>query len=210
MPIEVAITIELKKRKEDGGWEEYEHEDTITINASSKNNVPEGDWDKAVDYIAMPFFSLVSMEEKIYGVDEPVYFKSKHCEFIHYVVFGKNGATMRLLTVLSSVLDSMPVCNLQAASEGEYEEEEFYVVATLPANALEQARGGSQQPHYALVDIDSDRPMLELEGAIYQGTNDELLGTAMLFDVTEDADARLVGTTSRVVAFRPVQVTRKG
>ncbi|KAJ2899320.1 hypothetical protein GGI21_003673 [Coemansia aciculifera] len=110
-------------------------------------------------------------------------------------------------------------------SEYEYKEEEYYVVAALPDDALKNAYSTSNkasgeseslQPHYSIVDIESDRPLLELEGAIFQGTNDELLGTGLFFDSgpVDSADpakpsADLVAKTSRVIIFRPVAISRK-
>ncbi|KAJ2156799.1 hypothetical protein GGF46_004941 [Coemansia sp. RSA 552] len=119
-----------------------------------------------------------------------------------------------------------------AAQESEYEEEEDYVIAALPLNAISRAQdalrsasaaaddddAGSdsgEPPQYAIIDVDSERPLLELEGAIYQGAWDELLGTGMLFDIAadaddpEDADAKLVGTTSRVLGFHAVKFGKK-
>ncbi|KAJ2497024.1 hypothetical protein IWW47_003695 [Coemansia sp. RSA 2052] len=112
----------------------------------------------------------------------------------------------------------------ERSPEYEYEEEEHYVIAALPANALKQAydaadKAGNEdephQPHYALVDIGSDQPMLELEGSIYRGTSDELLGTALFFDSgsgeagPDKPSAELIAKTSRVITFYPVAVSRK-
>ncbi|KAJ2710403.1 hypothetical protein H4R19_003760 [Coemansia spiralis] len=118
------------------------------------------------------------------------------------------------------------------AQDSEYDEEEFYVVAALPAGAVSRARSAAQSreggssaggPLYALIDMDSEQPLLELEGSIYQGVKDELLGTAMVFDIAEsagdssdgpdhdagEADARLVATTSQVVMFHPVRLSKR-
>ncbi|KAJ2808791.1 hypothetical protein H4R20_000649 [Coemansia guatemalensis] len=103
-------------------------------------------------------------------------------------------------------------------TESEYDEEEYYVVATLPAGAIKEARKdtrGTHEPHYALIDMDTERPLLEIEGTIFQGAKDELLGTAMLFDTvvkdeeSEEVDTRLVAATSKVVSFNPVSFIRR-
>ncbi|KAJ2384663.1 hypothetical protein GGI23_006880 [Coemansia sp. RSA 2559] len=118
----------------------------------------------------------------------------------------------------------------------EYIEEEFFVVASLPDDAISKVQnswkrnkedGISDQeetadssadprtsvPKYAIIDVDTERPMLEIEGIIYQGVPDELLGTSMLFDIGTDSSesmrAELVGTTSRVIHFHPVKFHRK-
>ncbi|KAJ2479535.1 hypothetical protein EV174_003992 [Coemansia sp. RSA 2320] len=115
--------------------------------------------------------------------------------------------------------------------EYEYEYEEYYVVAALPPDALDRAREAATQPSnsdisqteaasapkYALVDVGSSRPFLELEGTIYQGTRDELLGTSLAFAYeTTDANGAeqktcidLVGTTLRVIAFSPVSILKR-
>ncbi|KAJ2772056.1 hypothetical protein IWQ56_001544 [Coemansia nantahalensis] len=117
---------------------------------------------------------------------------------------------------------------LGGGGDSEYDEEELYVVATLPAGTIGRARSAAQErgdggPLYALIDMDSEQPFLELEGSIYQGVRDELLGTAMLFDISEnagdsgdagghdagEADARLVATTSQVVSFHHVRLTKR-
>ncbi|KAJ1823429.1 hypothetical protein GGH91_000684 [Coemansia sp. RSA 2671] len=108
------------------------------------------------------------------------------------------------------------------SSEYEYEDEEYYIVAALPADALSKAYkmahdsgGDESQPKYALVDVGSDQPMLELEGSIFRGTNDELLGTNLIFDTgagdagTEQASAELIAKTSRVISFYAVNVCQK-
>ncbi|KAJ1729165.1 hypothetical protein LPJ61_003655 [Coemansia biformis] len=130
-----------------------------------------------------------------------------------------------------------PATSGDGEPESEYEEEEFYMIATLPAGAVSRARSaaagregeGDGRPLYALIDMDSERPLLELDGNIYQGVKDELLGTAMVFDLAEggsddeggggddvdddgesgEMDARLVGMTSQVVAFHPVRLSKK-
>lgn len=76
-----------------------------------------------------------------------------------------------------------------------------------------EEESGAMPLNYALIDMDTDQPMLEIEGMFYQGIHDELLGTAMLFDVPSDSDdkkASLLGTTSRVVNFHQVEFYRKG
>ncbi|KAJ2079483.1 hypothetical protein H4R24_003751 [Coemansia sp. RSA 988] len=101
----------------------------------------------------------------------------------------------------------------------EYDEEEYYVVATLPVGTIAQARKdtqGKHEPHYALIDMDTERPFLEIEGTIFQGVKDELLGTAMLFDTVvkdeeeEEVDTRLVAATSKVVSFNTVKFSKRG
>ncbi|KAJ2360320.1 hypothetical protein H4S02_010595 [Coemansia sp. RSA 2611] len=119
-------------------------------------------------------------------------------------------------------------------SSSEYEEEDFYIVATLPAGSIDQAKltAGTQRshsteiddttavPHYALIDVDTDRPLLELEGTVYQGVQDEVLGSTMLFSRVagddddgdgdaDSADAVLLGTTSRVISFHPVKFSKQ-
>ncbi|KAJ2340305.1 hypothetical protein GGH92_006324, partial [Coemansia sp. RSA 2673] len=102
--------------------------------------------------------------------------------------------------------------------EYEYEDEEYYIVAVLPSDALKNAymeaadhpNSDEDQPKYALIDIGSNQPMLELEGAIYRGTTDELLGTSLLFDSgpddtdPEQTTAEFIAKTSRVISFYPV------
>ncbi|KAJ2609445.1 hypothetical protein H4S08_004050 [Coemansia sp. RSA 1365] len=100
----------------------------------------------------------------------------------------------------------------------EYDEEEYYVVATLPAATIKQPQKDpriTNEPHYALIDMDTERPFLEIDGTIFQGTKDELLGTAMLFDTvvkddeSEDVDMRLVAATSKVVFFNQVKLSKR-
>ncbi|KAI9500953.1 hypothetical protein GGI25_005390 [Coemansia spiralis] len=124
----------------------------------------------------------------------------------------------------------------------EYTEEEFFVVATLPAGTISKAQGNNtkcdqgdaqdnnetadneeetqettpQRPQYAIIDTDTERPLLEIEGTIYQGTPDELLGTSLLFNIEADSSkgsegvqAELIGTTSRVIAFHPVKFKKR-
>ncbi|KAJ2525200.1 hypothetical protein GGI11_000233 [Coemansia sp. RSA 2049] len=122
----------------------------------------------------------------------------------------------------------------------EYVEEEFFIVAALPDDAINKAQeswkrgknpavlddghedsasndglafGAHRIPKYAVIDIDTERPMLEIEGSIYQGMPDELLGTSMLFDINTDSSgsmrAEVAGTTSRVITFYPVDFRRK-
>ncbi|KAJ2809826.1 hypothetical protein FBU31_008119 [Coemansia sp. 'formosensis'] len=108
---------------------------------------------------------------------------------------------------------STPTC-----PEYEYKVEEYYVVAVLPTGTLKRAydsESGESQPKYAMIDIESDQPMLELEGHIYRGTSDELLGTSLVFDAgaseagSEQASAELIAKTSRVITFYPVNVSQK-
>ncbi|PIA13072.1 hypothetical protein COEREDRAFT_83748 [Coemansia reversa NRRL 1564] len=100
----------------------------------------------------------------------------------------------------------------------EYDEEEYYVVATLPAATIKQSRKDpriTNEPHYALIDMDTERPFLEIDGTIFQGTKDELLGTAMLFDTvvkddeSDEVDMRLVAVTSKVVSFNQVKLSKR-
>ncbi|KAJ2557517.1 hypothetical protein EV175_001293 [Coemansia sp. RSA 1933] len=118
----------------------------------------------------------------------------------------------------------------------EYVEKEYFVVASLPGNAISNAQSSQKQneagdsgdqedtpersedssehvPKYAIIDVDTERPMLEIEGTIYQGVHDELLGSSMLFDIGADSSesrrADLVGTTSRVIHFHPVKFHKR-
>ncbi|KAJ2777544.1 hypothetical protein GGI15_004468 [Coemansia interrupta] len=74
---------------------------------------------------------------------------------------------------------------------------------------------GRRVAQYALIDMHTARPMLELEGAIYQGTPDELLGTHLLLDIGADNEdgsertrAELLGATSRTIIFHPVRMKK--
>ncbi|KAJ1719854.1 hypothetical protein LPJ53_005448 [Coemansia erecta] len=76
-------------------------------------------------------------------------------------------------------------------------------------------RGGRRVAQYALIDVDTTRPMLELEGSIYLGKHDELLGTHLLFDIGADNEdgsertrAELVGATSKTIVFDPVRLRK--
>ncbi|KAJ2450162.1 hypothetical protein EV183_004476 [Coemansia sp. RSA 2336] len=115
-----------------------------------------------------------------------------------------------------STSDKTPSTPPPNAADDEYEEEEYYIVASLPPGALAEARSkaqcaerndtyGQPCPHYALVDIDTDSPFLELEGSIYRGTKDELLGSTMVFEtvVDESVDSKLLGVTSQMIKFQP-------
>ncbi|KAJ2472258.1 hypothetical protein IWW56_006182 [Coemansia sp. RSA 2131] len=111
--------------------------------------------------------------------------------------------------------------------DSEYEEEEFYIVASLPPGAISQAKAAANTndnndtdgeqgiAHCALIDVDSDSPLLELEGSIYRGIKDELLGSTMLFDIevneaeAENMDAKLLGITSQVISFHPVKFSKR-
>ncbi|KAJ1884352.1 hypothetical protein LPJ66_010654 [Kickxella alabastrina] len=73
----------------------------------------------------------------------------------------------------------------------------------------------SKAPQYAIIDVDTERPMLEIEGDIFLGSQDELLGTHLLFDIdaenddgTERTKADLVGATSRTIVFQPARITK--
>ncbi|KAJ1946379.1 hypothetical protein GGF37_001201 [Kickxella alabastrina] len=73
----------------------------------------------------------------------------------------------------------------------------------------------SKAPQYAIIDVDTERPMLEIEGDIFLGSQDELLGTHLLFDIdaenddgTERTKADLVGATSRTIVFQPAKITK--
>ncbi|KAJ2488957.1 hypothetical protein IWW37_004385 [Coemansia sp. RSA 2050] len=107
-------------------------------------------------------------------------------------------------------------------SEYEYEDEEYYIVAALPTDAIRKAYemandsgGDESRPKYALIDVGSDQPMLELEGLIFRGINDELLGTNLILDTgasdagSEQASAELIAKTSQVITFYPVNVSQK-
>ncbi|KAJ2589234.1 hypothetical protein J3B01_002298 [Coemansia erecta] len=113
-----------------------------------------------------------------------------------------------------------------SGEDSEYEEEEFYIVASLPPGAISQAKAAANTndkdadgeqgiAHCALIDVDSDSPLLELEGSIYRGVKDELLGSTMLFDIevneaeTENMDAKLLGITSQVISFHPVKFSKR-
>ncbi|KAJ1665221.1 hypothetical protein IW140_003509 [Coemansia sp. RSA 1813] len=118
----------------------------------------------------------------------------------------------------------------------EYVEEEYFIVATLPEDEISKIHNRWKQnnrnvipdqgepadssidhkthiPKYAIIDVDTERPMLEIEGTIYRGVPDELLGTNMLFDIgaanSESMSAELVGTTSRVINFHPVKFHKR-
>ncbi|KAJ2823064.1 hypothetical protein IWW50_003944, partial [Coemansia erecta] len=113
--------------------------------------------------------------------------------------------------------------------ESEYEEEEIYIIASLPSDALSRANTAAaaesndaadpdkeqEPPQYALIDVDSDNPLLELEGTIYRGIKDELLGSTMLFDIVKNddeastVDAKLLGTTSQVISFHQVKFSKR-
>ncbi|KAI8323220.1 hypothetical protein GQ54DRAFT_258567 [Martensiomyces pterosporus] len=108
-----------------------------------------------------------------------------------------------------------------SSDECDYEtDEEFYVVASLPAGVLQKAQdraaeNGDGRPKYAIIGMDTDRPLLEIEGMIHQGVCDELLGTSMVFkvetsdDSEEKAKAEFVAKTSRVVKFHAVKIRRR-
>ncbi|KAJ1822950.1 hypothetical protein LPJ56_000466 [Coemansia sp. RSA 2599] len=81
------------------------------------------------------------------------------------------------------------------------------------------SRGGRRRrhlvPQYALIDLDTDQPMLELEGAIYVGRHEELLGTHLLFDIdaedeegSERSNVELLGATSKTIIFHPVKMSK--
>ncbi|KAJ2372572.1 hypothetical protein IW150_004056 [Coemansia sp. RSA 2607] len=76
-------------------------------------------------------------------------------------------------------------------------------------------RGAGRIAQYALIDVDTARPMLELEGSIYLGRHEELLGTHLLFDIdaenedgSERTRAELVGATSKTIVFDPVRLSK--
>ncbi|KAJ1865912.1 hypothetical protein LPJ78_002312 [Coemansia sp. RSA 989] len=115
-----------------------------------------------------------------------------------------------------STSNKTPSTHPPNAADDEYEEEEYYIVASLPPEALSEAKLKAQNakrssndiygqpwPHYALVDIDTENPFLELEGSIYRGTKDELLGSTMVFEtvVNESVDSKLLGYQDAMSEF---------
>ncbi|KAJ2724666.1 hypothetical protein GGI07_001818 [Coemansia sp. Benny D115] len=99
--------------------------------------------------------------------------------------------------------------------DDEYNEQRDVDAAETDANVRtgathEMLAANYKLANYALIDIDTDRPMMEIEGVIYQGVWDELLGTHMLFDVEGGSEsAELVASTSKTLVFHPVRINKK-
>ncbi|KAJ2873545.1 hypothetical protein FB639_004201 [Coemansia asiatica] len=89
------------------------------------------------------------------------------------------------------------------------------MVAAAAAAARGRRRRRYQVPQYALIDLDTDQPMLELEGAIYMGKHEELLGTHLIFDIdaeddegSERSNVELMAATSKTIIFHPVKMSK--
>ncbi|KAJ1946593.1 hypothetical protein EC988_005524 [Linderina pennispora] len=106
-------------------------------------------------------------------------------------------------------------------SDDEYIEESYYVVANIPAELWPKrkrvtAEDGTMAPSkYAIIGLESDTPMLEIDGVICEGRHDELLGTSVVFEAEEgeendDGDTQVraepFAVTSKVISFQTINI----